>query len=57
MYDSGSGQDIYVRLAAADLGSESIQSHRNHVVVIIIVVSALATFFLLSVACFVWRRK
>ncbi|XP_065005784.1 receptor-like serine/threonine-protein kinase SD1-8 [Musa acuminata AAA Group] len=57
MYDSGSGQDIYVRLAAADLGSESSQSHRNHVVVIIIVVSALATFFLLSVACFVWRRK
>ncbi|THU74228.1 hypothetical protein C4D60_Mb04t31160 [Musa balbisiana] len=57
MYDSGSGQDIYVRLAAADIGSEASQSHRNHVVVIIIVVSALATFFLLSVACFVWRRK
>nr|XP_009398189.2 PREDICTED: receptor-like serine/threonine-protein kinase SD1-8 isoform X1 [Musa acuminata subsp. malaccensis] len=57
MYDSGSGQDIYVRLAAADLGSESNQSHRNHVVVIIIVVSALATFILLSVACFVWKRK
>ncbi|KAJ8513164.1 hypothetical protein OPV22_003598 [Ensete ventricosum] len=44
-------------LAAADLGSESSQSHRNHVVVIIVVVSALAAFFLLSVACFVWRRK
>ncbi|URD94629.1 S-locus glycoprotein family [Musa troglodytarum] len=57
MYDKGSGQDIYVRLAAADLGSESSQSHRNHVVVIIIIVSALATFFLLSFACFVWRRK
>ncbi|XP_064962155.1 receptor-like serine/threonine-protein kinase SD1-8 isoform X2 [Musa acuminata AAA Group] len=57
MYDSGSGQDIYVRLAAADLGSESNQSHRNHVVVIIIVVSALATFILLSVPCFVWKRK
>ncbi|RRT59694.1 hypothetical protein B296_00045615 [Ensete ventricosum] len=36
---SGVGQDLYVRLAAADLGSESGDSRRSRVVVIVVVIA------------------
>ncbi|CAL9166433.1 unnamed protein product, partial [Musa hybrid cultivar] len=53
---SGSGQDLYVRLAAADLGSESGDSRRSRVVVISVVI-AMTILVLGCAACCVWKRK
>ncbi|CAL9157832.1 unnamed protein product, partial [Musa hybrid cultivar] len=53
---SGLGQDLYVRLAAADLGSESGDSHRSRVVVIVVVI-ATTILVLGCAACCVWKRK
>ncbi|THU75077.1 hypothetical protein C4D60_Mb04t40100 [Musa balbisiana] len=53
---SGLGQDLYVRLAAADLGSESGDSRRSRVVVIIVVI-AMTILVLGCAACCVWKRK
>ncbi|XP_042435918.1 G-type lectin S-receptor-like serine/threonine-protein kinase At4g27290 isoform X1 [Zingiber officinale] len=56
LFNTGSGQDLYVRVAAADVkeAMESSGSHRG----VIIVVSSVATLtFLTLVACFIWKRK
>ncbi|KAJ6847093.1 receptor-like serine/threonine-protein kinase SD1-8 [Iris pallida] len=54
------GQDLYVRVATADLSSTTEQSHHSGTVATIIAIPvALGTVLLLSVACFVrkMRRK
>ncbi|KAL6839220.1 hypothetical protein ACP4OV_030892 [Aristida adscensionis] len=51
------GQDLYVRLAAADLDSTSNSKKKVHIIVAIIVsVTALATVLALT-GFFIWRRK
>ncbi|URD98725.1 Serine threonine-protein kinase [Musa troglodytarum] len=52
----GLGQDLYVRLAAADIGSESGDSRRSRVVVIVAVI-AMTILVLGCAACCVWKRK
>ncbi|XP_064971913.1 receptor-like serine/threonine-protein kinase SD1-8 isoform X2 [Musa acuminata AAA Group] len=54
VYGNG-GQDLYVRAAAADLGSES-SHHRIHLTVITVIL-ALFISILAFVGCCVWRRK
>ncbi|KAG6476064.1 G-type lectin S-receptor-like serine/threonine-protein kinase At4g27290 [Zingiber officinale] len=59
LFNSGSGQDLFVRVAAADLkeameSSSSGRSPRG----VIIVISSMATLTLLTlVACCIWKRK
>ncbi|CAL9104087.1 unnamed protein product [Musa textilis] len=54
VYGSG-GQDLYVRAAAADLGSES--SHHRIYLTVITVIIALFILILALVGCRAWRRK
>ncbi|KAG6478888.1 hypothetical protein ZIOFF_062333 [Zingiber officinale] len=59
LFNSGSGQDLFVRLAAADLNEamESSGSHRSRRGVIIVVSSVATLTFLTLVACCIWKRK
>ncbi|WOL07655.1 receptor-like serine/threonine-protein kinase SD1-8 isoform X3 [Canna indica] len=54
-YEGDIGQDIYVRLAAADIESQS-NSHHTHLAAIILV-PTLTIFLAVCGACYVWRRK
>ncbi|KAG6509267.1 G-type lectin S-receptor-like serine/threonine-protein kinase At4g27290 [Zingiber officinale] len=59
VYRSGLGQDLYVRLAAADLASaisEALRSHSNRNILMIVLLP-LAILFLASVAYSIWRWK
>ncbi|XP_017702536.3 receptor-like serine/threonine-protein kinase SD1-8 [Phoenix dactylifera] len=50
------GQDLYIRLAAADLGSASDHSHQIHIVAVV-VGSVLGTLLLGSICCCIWKKK
>ncbi|KAJ0983487.1 hypothetical protein J5N97_011742 [Dioscorea zingiberensis] len=52
------GQDLYVRLAAADLGPPSTASRKNNKwVIILAVILALVMLILACVGYLIWRRK
>ncbi|WOL08076.1 receptor-like serine/threonine-protein kinase SD1-8 isoform X3 [Canna indica] len=57
LYDSGIGQDLYIKLAASDLNSEEPDhSHQRRLVIIILVL--VATIFLVACgACSIWIWK
>ncbi|XP_074566406.1 receptor-like serine/threonine-protein kinase SD1-8 isoform X2 [Curcuma longa] len=60
VYQSAVGQELYVRLAAADLASEPSSDHRrrrNHFVVVIVVLSVVLIALLSCLAFCLWRRK
>ncbi|XP_042458685.1 receptor-like serine/threonine-protein kinase SD1-8 [Zingiber officinale] len=58
VYQGGLGQDLYVKLAAADLASEPSPNHslRKYMVVMLVILP-LAIIFLACVAYFIWRKK
>ncbi|XP_065005993.1 receptor-like serine/threonine-protein kinase SD1-8 isoform X1 [Musa acuminata AAA Group] len=56
VYTNG-GQDLYLRLAAADLGSESNPSHQRHIVVIIVVLAVMITLLASTAFCIRRRKK
>ncbi|XP_019707010.2 receptor-like serine/threonine-protein kinase SD1-8 isoform X1 [Elaeis guineensis] len=50
------GQDLYVRVAAADLGSASDHSHRNDIIAVV-VGSVLGILLLGFICCCFWKKK
>ncbi|THU75076.1 hypothetical protein C4D60_Mb04t40090 [Musa balbisiana] len=56
VYTNG-GQDLYLRLAAADLGSESNPSHQRHIVVIVVVLAVMITLLASTAFCIRRRKK
>ncbi|KAG6489451.1 hypothetical protein ZIOFF_050720 [Zingiber officinale] len=55
LFNSGSGQDLFVRVANADL--KAMDSHRSPRIVIIVVSSVATLTFLTLVACCIWKWK
>ncbi|XP_020091490.1 receptor-like serine/threonine-protein kinase SD1-8 isoform X2 [Ananas comosus] len=54
----GTGQDLYVRLAAADLGSAPSQSGKSdHAPIALIVGLTVVAFLLACAGCYIWRRR
>ncbi|KAG6476065.1 hypothetical protein ZIOFF_065300 [Zingiber officinale] len=59
LFYSGSGQDLFVKVAAADLNEamESSGSRRSRRGMITVVSSVATLTFLTLVGCFIWKRK
>ncbi|KAJ0983521.1 hypothetical protein J5N97_011776 [Dioscorea zingiberensis] len=56
--DDSNGQELYVRLAAADIGSLTTKSHKNSKwAITFIIILALVMLILAGVGFFIWRRR